>query len=242
MTIVAVTKAKLDALAEAIGIKAERRVPLTLDEMKFFVEGLPAFLQKKTVEPKKAKVLVVPDEGYDALSEVVVEPMKLQQTNLTIDSGGVNNIVPSAGYDGLSSVRVFVPSATLPTTVSSYSSGAYKAAISRSSSTKYLNIPAGYNNSSVYYSITSTPNMTLPTATSGTSSGTSKLAVTPGTTDKYINIPTGYNSTASYYTISGDADLVPSSIVSGKTIFGVEGSATASTISQDENTKVLSIS
>lgn len=43
-------------------------------------------------------------------------------------------------------------------------------------------------------------------------------------------------------TIKGDANLTSVNIASGITIFGVEGSLTAATISQDSTTKVLSIS
>ena len=43
-------------------------------------------------------------------------------------------------------------------------------------------------------------------------------------------------------TIKGDANLTAVNIASGVTIFGVEGSLTSATISQDSTTKVLSIS
>lgn len=43
-------------------------------------------------------------------------------------------------------------------------------------------------------------------------------------------------------TVKGDANLTPSNIASGVTIFGVEGSLSSATISQDSTTKVLSIS
>ena len=43
-------------------------------------------------------------------------------------------------------------------------------------------------------------------------------------------------------TISGDAALVAANIKSGVSIFGVAGSLTSATVSQDATTKVLSIS
>lgn len=74
-----------------------------------------------------------------------------------------------------------------------------------------------------------------------TGSMTEKAAAsyTPGTSDQSIN--------ANQYligaqTIKGDANLIASNIVAGKTIFGVAGSATLPSISQDSTTKVLTIS
>lgn len=62
---------------------------------------------------------------------------------------------------------------------------------------------------------------------------------TPGTSDQTI--------AANLYltgaqTIKGDANLVSGNILSGKTIFGVSGSLSVPTISQDGTTKILSIS
>ena len=108
----------------------------------------------------------------------------------------------SAWVDG-AEVQGSVATMTLPTAPTTSSSGTKIGSnIARSTSTRYLNIPAGYNPTASYYQISAVANMTLPTATSTSSSGTAKLTIEPGASNKYLNIPTGYNGTASYYTIS----------------------------------------
>lgn len=62
---------------------------------------------------------------------------------------------------------------------------------------------------------------------------------TPGTSDQTITAGQYLSGTQ---TISGDANLVATNILSGISIFGVAGSLSVPTISQDSITKVLSIS
>lgn len=75
----------------------------------------------------------------------------------------------------------------------------------------------------------------------GTGSMTEKAAqtYTPTTADQTI-AANQYLTGAQ--TIKGDANLQSQNIASGVTIFGVQGSLTTPTISQDPTTKVLSIS
>lgn len=74
-------------------------------------------------------------------------------------------------------------------------------------------------------------------ANNGSTSGT--ISTKAGT----VTIPAGYTSGGTVsIQASAVTDCVASSIVSGKTILGVSGSATLPTISQDSTTKVLSIS
>lgn len=73
----------------------------------------------------------------------------------------------------------------------------------------------------------------------GSISSKAAATYTPGTSDQTIAAGQ-YLSGAQ--TIKGDADLDPTNIRSGVTIFGVTGSLTSATISQDGTTKVLSIS
>lgn len=62
---------------------------------------------------------------------------------------------------------------------------------------------------------------------------------TPNTNDQTIQ---GGQYLGGTQTIKGDANLVPSNIRSGVTIFNVEGALSLPSISQDGTTKILSIS
>lgn len=73
----------------------------------------------------------------------------------------------------------------------------------------------------------------------GSISSKSAQTYTPTTSDQTINAGQ-YLSGAQ--TIKGDANLSPANIASGVSIFGVTGSLSSATISQDSVTKVLSIS
>lgn len=73
-----------------------------------------------------------------------------------------------------------------------------------------------------------------------TGSMTTKEAATytPGTSDQTIQ---GAQYLSGVQTIKGDANLVPGNILSGVSIFGVNGSLALPAISQDSTTRVLSI-
>ena len=73
----------------------------------------------------------------------------------------------------------------------------------------------------------------------GSISSKTAATYTPTTSDQTIAAGQ-YLSGAQ--TIQGDANLTPANIASGVSIFGVQGSLTAATISQNSTTKVLSIS
>lgn len=78
---------------------------------------------------------------------------------------------------------------------------------------------------------------------SGSMSNNGSTGGTISTKAGTVTIPAGYTSGGSVSIASSAVtDCVASSIVSGKTILGVSGSATLPTISQDSTTKILSIS
>lgn len=167
--------------------------------------------------------------GTKTGTTIVVKASDLVSGDLPITENGTQDVT------NFKTVSVSVVSdapteMTLPTSASSTRVGTNKATINRSTSAQYINIPIGYNSAAASYTISATPNMTLPTAVANSASGSSnKLTFTPTTANRYINIPTGYNTTASYYTLKGDSNLKAENIKSGITIFGINGSYTAST-------------
>lgn len=64
---VSVTKSKLDDLANAIGSKSEKGIPLTIDEMVDAVLSIETpMTQEKTVSPSLTQQVVTPDSGYNS--------------------------------------------------------------------------------------------------------------------------------------------------------------------------------
>lgn len=72
------------------------------------IADAPATLQEKTLYPSSFEQSVEPDDGFDGLSKVTLEAMRLQ--SVTVETNG--EVVPSHGFDGLSSVTVNVKSDT----------------------------------------------------------------------------------------------------------------------------------
>ena len=192
-------------------------------------------------------------------------------SDATLDSGGkmlsgVTAYANGTKYTGSiatkTSTDLSASGATVTAPAGYYASSASKSVASGSATTPATSITAtptisvnsstGLITASVSASQGVTPTVSAGYVSSGTSgtitvsgSETEQLTVqaaqtiTPGTSDQTIAAGT-YLTGAQ--TISGDADLVASNIKSGVTIFGVAGSLSLVSVSQDSETKVLSIS
>jgi hypothetical protein len=151
-----------------------------------------------------------------------------------LTASGATVTVPAGYYSAQATKSVSSGSATAPATISGTSA----------------TVSTGTNTLTLSKTVSVTPSVTAGYVSSGTAgnssvsltaSVTTKAAatITPGTSDQ--TIASGTYLTGAQ-TISGDANLVASNIVSGKSIFGVSGSAAVPNISYNSSTHVLSIS
>lgn len=156
------------------------------------------------------------------------------KTASDLTASGDTVSVPAGYYASAASKAVADGSAKGPTTVSGSSA----------------TVSTGTNTLTLTKSVSITPVVTAGYVASGTAqsasvtltaSVTTKAAatITPSTSNQEIAAGTYLTGKQ---TISGDANLLASNIKSGVSIFGVAGSLTSATVSQDSTTKVLSIS
>ena len=156
------------------------------------------------------------------------------KTSTDVTASGDTVTVPAGYYASSVSKSVSAGSATAPATITGSSAS----------------VSTGTNTLTLSKTISVTPTVTAGYVSSGTA-GNSSVSLTASVTTKgaATYTPTTSNqeiASGTYLTgkqtISGDANLVASNIKSGVSIFGVAGSLTAATVSQDGDTKVLSIS
>ena len=147
---------------------------------------------------------------------------------------GATVTVPAGYYSSSASASVSAGSATAPATISGTS-----ASVSTGTNTLTLSktVSVTPTVSAGYVSAGTAGNSAVSLTASVTTKGAQTY--TPGTTNQTISSGTYLTGTQ---TISGDANLVGGNIVYGKSIFGVDGTATLPSITQDSVTKVLSIS
>ena len=151
-----------------------------------------------------------------------------------LTASGATVTAPAGFYSSSASKSVASGSATAPATISGTSA----------------TVSTGTNTITLSKTISVTPTVSAGYVASGTAGNSSvsltasvttkgATTYTPGTSNQ--TIASGTYLTGAQ-TISGDANLVAGNIVSGVSIFGVSGSATMPSITQDSTTKVLSIS
>lgn len=157
--------------------------------------------------------------------------------DMSVSGGTVT--APAGYYASSQSKSVASGSATTPATsitaaptITVSSTGLITASVSASQSVTPT-VSAGY--------VSSGTAGTVSVSGSDTQQMTTKAAatITPTTSDQTIAADTYIIGTQ---TIAGDANLQAQYIKSGVTIFGVAGSLTSATVSQDGTTKVLTIS
>lgn len=153
-------------------------------------------------------------------------------TDITASSDTVT--VPAGYYASQQTKTIAAGSATAPSSISGSSA----------------TLSTGTNTLTLTKSISVTPSVTAGYVASGTAANSNvSLTATVTTKGAASFTPSTSNQTiaAGTYltgaqTIVGDQNLIASNIKSGVSIFGINGSLTSATVSQDSSTKVLSIS
>lgn len=125
----------------------------------------------------------------------------------TVSESGSQTISPDTGYDSMEAVALTVPAQSTPS-IDSSNSGTLVSAIPKSTSTRYLNIPAGFRDSAISYEIASVPNgsatgpSSLSASSASVSTGTNTLTLTKTGVTTTPTVSAGYVDSATASTAS----------------------------------------
>ena len=200
--------------------------------------------QTKTVTPTESTQTVSPDNGYNGLSTVTVNPISSTYIGSAVPTKGATTITPNSNSQTAISSDTYatgnITVSAVPTeTKSITANGTYTPSNGKYFSSVNVNVIGdAFDIQSKSVTPTESEQIVTPDAgydglssvTVGAISSTyvgsgvtrkSAATITPTTTNQTINAGQ-YLSGAQ--TIKGDGNLVPENIISGKSIFGVSGS------------------